>query len=139
MEKSFVNPTPDQTSPIIIYKQSAAGNVIAVSLGTCLLLIARNIPEPSLARFWLTMVSPAVSVFSTWLWKLLTKQYFRIDQWMQQRQLDKKITLEMERVLANPAIADAEKERLKREQAKLALQKVDILIGKMRAIQKKDL
>lgn len=138
MEKSFVNPTPHETSPIIIYKKSSAENVIAVSLGTGLIILARNIPDPSLAKFWLTMTAPAVSVFSTWAWKVLTGQYFRVRQWIKKKRLNRKIKAEMETALTDPDIADDEKERLKRERAKMKLEVIDVLTRKLRAIQQEE-
>ncbi|MGN6509687.1 MAG: hypothetical protein ACTHLD_09530 [Chitinophaga sp.] len=138
LERSFVNPSNNSTGPIIICKSSPAGNIIAVSLGTGLLFIARDIPDHSLARFWLTMISPAVSVFSTWIWRKLNWLYAMLQRRITQLRLKKKITSGMKATLTDPDIPDEEKEKLKRERAKLKVEATAMLIRKLKALQDED-
>jgi hypothetical protein len=138
LERSFVNPTNNSAGAIIIYKSSPAGNIIAVSLGTGLLFIARDIPDQSLTRFWLTMISPAVSVFFTWAWKKLIWLYARLQRYITKWRLKKNIATGMKATLADPDITDEEKKMLRRERAKLKVEATAMLMRKLKAGQDED-
>ncbi len=84
------------------------------------------------------MISPAVSVFSTWIWKKLTCLYAMLQRRITRQRLKRKITSEMKAALADPDIMEEEKKMLKRKRAQLKLEATAALMHKLELIQKKD-
>jgi len=116
-------------------KNNSTSNIAGVGGGTLLLMLAKNIPEPSSVKSWLIIIAPTVSVCLASLWRLLAKA---CDKYLQRRKVKKLTQLldsNIEVALTDPNISDEEKEKLKKERKEIQLDKITNLAKKIRSIQ----
>lgn len=101
-----------------------------------MVLLAKSMPDPSLVKSWLITSAPAVSVFSAWLWRILTKLYATTRQYVKEKAAEWSFRSQVNAALNDPDIPDSEKERLKRERSQLKLERVASLTRKLRTVRK---
>ena len=97
-------------------KNNSTSNIAGVGGGTLLLMLAKNIPEPSSVKSWLIIIAPTVSVCLASLWRLLAKA---CDKYLQRRKVKKLTQLldsNIEVALTDPNISDEEKEKLNKRE-----------------------
>lgn len=109
-------------SQIVPVARNNTPDIVDVSGGTLLIVLAQNLPGDYHYKSWLVAAAPAVTTSVAFLWKLITKEYTLFKDKRDIRR--KEMTLRKERglLLRDPDISDQTKKFLReqREREELA-------------------
>ncbi|HEY1166358.1 MAG TPA: hypothetical protein VGE90_14360 [Chitinophaga sp.] len=114
---------------------NTTSNLAGAGGGTLLLMLAKNIPDPSEIKSWLIILAPSVSVFLAWLWRLAGKKYDKFQKVREAKKLADLLYKDIDVALMDPSISEEEKEKLRRDKSAIKLEKIASMARKLKSIQ----
>lgn len=109
-------------SQIVPVSRNNTSDIVDVSGGTLLIVLAQNLPGDYHYKSWLVAAAPAVTTLMIFLWKLITKEYTLFKDKRDTRRKKMKLRQKRGVLLSDPDISDQTKKFLReqREREELA-------------------